>query len=267
MSLFGYVEQTKTNNDQFAKFGLNRKATFVDFKFNPNGGSNGSAKECADFIFKVYDQEFRARFFPLEKIYLGSDLLDIKEALKRDPDTTQKYFNNWQENILNIARCFVTDEQLKKVLVGERVANFANFIKTIEALIKKSGKKPELDVFLEWQKKIANNNDKTYLTFAQSEGRFSEGICVVPHIDKEFKEVKDDNGLKYVAEDGEEHPISRGAYYFRDNNKKAKRQTLNNKATVGSSDFDDPFANEGEDPVDPFSENKGEDLEDDGLPF
>ena len=90
---------------------------------------------------------------------------------------------------------------------------------------------------------------------------------VVQHHDTENQQSALNDFAFARADDHTEHPISRGAYYFRDNNKKAKRQTLNNKATVGSSDFDDPFASEGEDPVDPFSGNKDEDLEDDGLPF
>lgn len=239
--MFGYVEQSKPQQGgNYGKFGLNQNVEFVKFAFNPNGGQGGSAKECIDFHFKVGEQEFRHRFFVLENGYENNTLKPLSNFI--DKELSKRIFNTWQENILNIARCFVSDEDLKKYLVGERVANFRAFASTLEQLIKKNPKQTtKLDVFLEWQKKISPNQDKTFLTFAINEGQVNDGICVTEHIEGDFKEIKDDKGLKYVTEDGKEHPISRGAYYFRDANKKKERQELNKSNSVGSEDTTNPF--------------------------
>ena len=99
--------------------------------------------------------------------------------------------------------------------------------------------KVDVDIFLNYQLNIGQNAKQTYLEIDNAKTSY-KGKSYVKHVEGNFKQVIDENGLHYITDDGKVHPISRDKWFTGQNY--MKKQTLegvNPISTANSADL--PF--------------------------
>lgn len=191
------------------KFGLNQKAFMTKFELVTYGDSN---KEALDVTFMVDAKEFRSRFFPVERVYD-----------KNRNEITDKNSNEYKEaatqagktlsaTLVSIVRCFVSDEKLRLALKTP----FATFAEYVQVLVKVLNDNPmwnveEIDLFLEWQNKPKEGQDKSWLQVPKDT---RQGSFVCKSVKGTFTEVKSDAGIIYKDEQGNVHPFKRNKWYL-----------------------------------------------------
>ncbi len=211
--MYGYQDSGDlAPGKQGGKFGLNTGAFVTKFEFNPNAGKDGAAGDAIDLTVQVGEREYRHRFFPITKVFAkeGGEITDVsseeyKEALKKEVD-------QFNAVIADIVACFVSREDLKAALATP-IPTFKDFANIVTRLVQATPnwqKKP-VDVFLQYQWSPSGDNDKTYLELPKN---VKHGSFIVASEGVGFKEVKTPTSLKYVKEDGTEHPFKRGEWFL-----------------------------------------------------
>lgn len=243
--MYGFVETSLqvNNSGNYAKFGLNQNVVLNKFAYNPNGGKDNSQQDCVDIEFQVGDSVLKTRVYEITRAW--KDGVEVG----KDSETFKSYVDNLSAYLINIASIYVPLDRIKQTL--SQATDFKSFVTILTTLVQNSSsfvnKKP-VDIFLEWQEKIRGNAEMTYLEIpVPTYGRYNSFISEA--MGEGFKEVKDENGLKYVKEDGTVHPLGRNAWFVK-NSKKANQQKLSNASTVGK--FDNPFELSGDSDDLPF---------------
>ncbi len=188
-------------------FGLNQGVNLVKFEYNPNGGSGGTAGDCIDIEFKKGNSTIRKRMFPITKVYHdGAQITDPK-----DPNFQEelKSFNAWMTHILSK---FVEKDDIKKAFITP-IANFKQYAEICMALFPPGFESVPLDLFLQYEWQIKGDNKMTFFELPKN---MKHG----PWVSKAFalvKAVNSDDGLSFVSETGEVHPISRTKWFMDSN--------------------------------------------------
>lgn len=210
--MYGYQESGDlTPGKQGGKFGLNTGAFITKFELNENAGKDGAAADAIDFTVQVGEREFRHRFFPISKVFAkgGGEITDTNsEEYKKAMASEIAQFN---AVISDIVKVFVSEEDLKLALQVP-IPTFKDFANIVTRLVQSTPnwqKKP-VDVFLQYQWAPSGDNDKTYLELPKN---VKQGVFVIPSQGEGFKEERTSTHLKYVKEDGTEHPFKRGEWF------------------------------------------------------
>jgi len=198
--------ETKSTN---LKFGLNQKVFLKEIKFEPNAGQGNTAGEAFDFIFNVAGTETKARVYPVTSVTVNGTSVSDPEH-----EDFKKAVSKLQAWCTSFFKCFITQEQLKSAIASAAQANngltFAQYMKAqMNACGKEALTKTPLDLFLEYGS--ANAEGKKYLQVCKNR---VHGKFVSKHVPGDFKEVKDNDGLKYVNSNGEFHPFSRSSWWL-----------------------------------------------------
>ena len=211
--MYGYQDSGDlAPGKQGGKFGLNTGAFVTKFEFNANAGKDGAAGDAIDLTVQVGEREYRHRFFPITKVFAkeGGEITDVsseeyKEAFKKEVD-------QFNAVISDVVKCFVSAEDLRTALATP-IPTFKDFANIVTRLVQATPnwqKKP-VDVFLQYQWSPQGDNDKTYLELPKN---VKHGAFIVASQGEGFKEEKTATSLKYVKEDGTEHPFKRGEWFL-----------------------------------------------------
>lgn len=199
------VESKGTN----LKFGLNQKVFLKEIKYEPNAGQSGAEGEAFDFIFNVAGTETKARIYPVTSV-------TVKGVTITDPEHEEfkKSVSKLQAWCTSFFKCFITEEQLKSAIATAAQSNnglsFAQYMKAqMNACGKEALTKTPLDLFLEYG--TVKDEGKKYLQVPKSR---INGKFVSKHVPGDFKELKNNEGLKYVNSNGEFHPFSRSSWWL-----------------------------------------------------
>lgn len=210
--MYGYQDSGDlAPGKQGGKFGLNTGAFITKFEFNPNAGKDGAAGDAIDLTVQVGEREYRHRFFPITKVFAkeGGEITDVssdayKEALKKELD-------QFNAVIADVVACFIPREDLKAALATP-IPTFKDYANIVTRLVQSTPnwqKKP-VDVFLQYQWAPTGDNDKTYLELPKN---VKQGSFLIASQGEGFKEEKTATSLKYVKDDGTEHPFKRGEWF------------------------------------------------------
>ena len=210
--MYGYQDSRDlTPGKQGGKFGLNTGAFVTKFEFNPNAGKDGAAADAIDFTVQVGEREYTHRFFPISKVFAkgGGEITDTNsEEYKKAMASEVAQLN---AVISDIVKVFVPEEDLKLALQVP-IPTFKDFANIVTRLVQSTPnwqKKP-VDVFLQYQWAPSGDNDRTYLELPKN---VKHGSFIIASQGEGFKEVKTASSLKYVKDDGTEHPFKRGEWF------------------------------------------------------
>lgn len=222
-------EDLAKGGGNYGKFGLN-KGKILSVKYNPLGGYKGEEKDALIVEWQIGDTKNNFRFFPIADDYKYNAEVATDVQICRIQD------------LLSI---FLPEETVKKV-IETPYNGWKVFYQTIEKVLStKVGdlSKVDVDIFLQYQKDIGQNAKQTYLEIDNTISSY-KGKSYVKHVEGNFKQVIDDEGLKFVTDDGKVHPISRNKWFTEQNY--MKKQTLEGgtPSPVSGSEDDLPFSSD-----------------------
>jgi hypothetical protein len=234
---FGYVDDTDESlkSKSGGLFGLNTPAYLTKFELNPNAGADGAASDALDMTFTVGDREFRNRIYPTTKVYDSKG----NELQPDHPDYVKLYNADWSQKnavIVHVLKAFRTDEEVRSALSAP-LTSFADFANVVAGLLPTEFNTVALDLFLEYQWKIGDGQDRTYLQVPKNmKGGYFVCKAQAP-ANGDWTAVKDDNGLRYVDGNGTEHPFTRDKNYMAGNkaNQQIEGEEASNAALAGAA--------------------------------
>ena len=220
-------EKDVAGGGNYGSFGLN-KGQILSVKYSPNGGYKGEQRDALIVEWQIGDTKNSFRFFPIPSDYQYDAEKCIKIQTKRLQD---------------LLEIFVPQETVKKV-IETPYNDWKTLYQTVEkCLAVKVGdlSKVDVDIFLQYQLNIGQNAKRTFLEIDNAITSY-KGKSYVKHIEGNFKQVVDDNGLHFVTDDGKVHPIARSKWFTEQNY--MKLQTLEGSgiqpvSTTNSADL--PF--------------------------
>lgn len=216
--MYGYVNSNEVGPGlSGGKFGLN-KAVITKFEFTDKAGASGSDGEAIDLTVTVGDREYKNRFFPINKVYApknGGEITDKNsEAYKKQFEIEN---NLLQATLSDIVKCFVNEEVAAQALAGP-FPNFKAYAQALERVVKQVpgwDSKP-VNVFLQYQYALGKNKDGgvNSRTFLELPKNVKHGVFLTKDFPGDYKPNNVSSGLKYVNENGEEHPIKRTSWFM-----------------------------------------------------
>ena len=214
---FGFkkVSEINANNSNVAgnygKFGLN-EATLSKFDYVAYGGKDPNVQQDAlDVSFKVGEKDFNHRIFPA-RVFGNTDVnsASYKEELAKSQDQVIS-------SISQIVEAIVPSATIEQALAATKPSSFKDYVELMARLIKGVAnwdKKP-LHLFLNWQAKPSENQQKTYLEVPrQNILKFNNSIYVTSKLEGTWTEDRTDDKLVYKNASGEKHPISRDKWFM-----------------------------------------------------
>lgn len=219
---YGYVSdsddalQTKAGGVFGANFG---NTLLSKFAYNPNTAKEGSpVREAIEIVVKIADREYQDWISPITKVF-GANNVELT-----DPNAPE-YITNWNAAITQqnavvthyLKAVGVPEESIKNLFVHVPATSFADYANRLCALLPPGYNTRPLDYFLEYQWQFGKNkegafNTKTFLTVPRN---MKGGYFIVPAQVGTWKEEKGSDGsLKYVNQNGQEHPFSRNANFM-----------------------------------------------------
>jgi hypothetical protein len=204
---------------QGGKFGL-VSAFITKFEYNATAGKDESPADAVDITVMVGDKEYRSRIYDITGgIFKGDNKIEDGEPGYNELYNSEK--KQREAVIVHVCKAFgVTEEQIKAALVAGNVNSFATWAFAICNTKGPDFAQKPVDVFLEYQWKIGDDNERTFLQLPKNMkgGRF---LCpalapapAVPGVAGIWEEVRDANGLRYVDSAKNEHTFTRSANYM-----------------------------------------------------
>ena len=211
----GYVEPEKqTGGNSNVHFGLNQGAFVTKFEFNPNGGKDGEARDSFDVTVNVNGNEFKQRFFPPEKVFVGGE-----ELPKNHPDyqkNLEKQIEMLSATLIHIAEALAGKDYIKQAM-SRPFPDFKTWAQTLERAVKTANPnwdKTPVDVFLQYQWQPTGENTRTFLELPKN---IKQGLYIVKAQEGNFEKDETSSGIKYVNENGEVHPLKRNKWFAESN--------------------------------------------------
>ena len=219
--MYGYAEDKKQS---VRFFGLNQKVNMTKFEWTNKAGSGGTEGEAIDISFQIKGDEhpLNVRIFPFKAINWAT-----RESITNVEDADyKKQQNSYNANIMHIMEAFVEKEELMKKMENfkpEKGKEFSQFIKYLMSLLPKDFASKELDLFLQYQNKITGNNKVTFLEVPKNRTHGNYVCAHVPPVGI-WKVEKDDNGMRYVDNEGNIHPFVKSSYFLSSNASKQQKE-------------------------------------------
>lgn len=228
--MYGYQNsEDLAPGKQGGRFGLNTGAFVTKFEYNPNAGSDGAAGDAIDFTVQIGEREYRHRFFPITKVF-GKDgeITDTKSEEYKEG--LAKETSQLNAMLTDIVKVFV-DEQTLKTALATPISSFKSYAEILQRLVQSvpNWQKVPVDVFLQYQWKPSGDNDKTYLELPKN---VKHGLFITKSLGDGFKEERTSTHLRYVNEQGIQHPFKRGEWFL--GSAFANQTDLSNNAEVAS---------------------------------
>tara|TARA_R110000796_G_scaffold118353_2_gene231962 strand:- start:15007 stop:15819 length:813 start_codon:yes stop_codon:yes gene_type:complete len=224
---FGAVDDTDKSlkgKSGGGKFGLNH-GFITKLEHNALAGKDNTAGDAVDITFMVGEKEFRRRIYDVTRVYdnKGEQIED-----EDSPEFIKGYNENMKQGMAVIVHAIkavgVTQEQINTAL-RTPPTSFAGWASVVTGLIPESFASVMVDGFLEYQWKIADDRDRTFLELPKNMkgGRFLSPSLVSsgPWVEQNSWEdtdkdglVKAGSGLRYVDTAGSVHLFSRDSSYI-----------------------------------------------------
>lgn len=224
-NLYGFTDdEEQIAGSSNISFGLN-DAKLKKFGWIANGGSNGAEQEALDIVFDVNGTDKSYRLFPVTQAY-GKGNVVITDP--KAPEMKEA-FKDFNAIITHILGCFVAKDQIVQAF-SRPVQGFKHYCEIAQGLLPRDGKEKELQIFMQWQWQPTGDNNRTYLEIPK---KMKHGKWLVPKVAasseagwkmvmKEEPQDNDKEGLIFVDEAGNVHPIARNGWWV--NSNFAKRQ-------------------------------------------
>lgn len=207
---YGYQEAAKS----VGVFGKNN-AVLTKFEYNPNGGKGGTPSDCIDIIVKVDEKEYRKRYFPVTKAFVNDENGNRVEITDPKHAAFQRELKMLNAELTDLVTSIVPKETVQTALETP-MQSFKDFAQTLERLVKgvPGWDSKNINVFLEYQWAPSEGYTRTFLQLPKNT---RQGRIFSADTGKTYKEVRTETSLRYIAEDGETHPFSRGTWYVQSN--------------------------------------------------
>lgn len=240
---YGYVSdsddglQTKSGGVFGGNFG---NTLLVKFAYSPNTAKEGQpVREAIEITVKIADREYQDWISPITKVY-GANNTELT-----DPNIPE-YIASWNAAITQqnavvthyLKAVGVPEEAIKNLFVNVPATSFADYASRLCALLPYGFNTRPLDYFLEYQwdfgkKKDGTLNDRTFLTVPRN---MKGGYFAVPAQVGTWKEERGSDGsLKYVNQNGQEHPFTRNANFMAGKKAYEQNATTQAAANVGTT--------------------------------
>lgn len=229
--MYGYTDdhsQDLVQKNNYGKFGLN-KGKLLKFEYNPNSGKGGTAADAIDVEISIQDSPQRLRLFPVSRVYAaGKEITDKNsEAYKTAFLRESKMFN---ATITHILKTAFSDAELQTLLGSKSFTTFKEFATYVSSLMApKIGAGILVDVFLQYQYKLASDAKMTYLEIPRN---LSFGSFLVKHIEPVAAWTEESSwmdagemkvGLRYIDGNNNIHPFTRDEYFMGTNYAKQQK--------------------------------------------
>lgn len=202
------------------KFGLNT-GTISKLEYVTDAGKDKSPGDAVDIHVLIGEREIRRRIYDITGELFGKK--DTKYS-PGDPEYAELYNAAITQNMAVITHAVkavgVTPEMIGKALAVP-ATSFVDWVQKMLALLPSNYPEVPVDIFLEYQWKIAEGQDKTYLEVAKN---MKGGAFLKPAITAkgtwttELSWVgakgEDVEGLRYIDDAGNIHPFTRTQAYM-----------------------------------------------------
>ena len=209
------------NGGNYGHFGLNQNCFFTEFCYNPNAGSNGAAGEAIDFTIKVGEKEYRRRIFDVVGALYGANNTLVQPTESGYKELADKAKKQLSAVIVHALKSLGITQEVINSKFTTPVANFQDWATRLMSLVPSNLTSIPIDIFLHYQWKISEGQNKTYLEIPKN---LKDGKFLCPAIKAVFKEVRDNQGLYYIDENNQNHLFERSASFL--TSPKAVRQVV-----------------------------------------
>lgn len=206
-------------------FGLNT-GNIVKFEYTDKAGQNETEADAVDIHIMVSDRSYNTR------LYLSPTVKNNKnEEVNPGDETYEEEFERTYTQVIAVIKHVlgslgIKTEQIEKStdLLAEQetpIKTVVEFVKILIGLVPTNYKSIPVDIFLEYQWNIGKDQDRTFLTVPRN---MKGGSFICPKMTPkgEWTEVRDEEGLHYVDNEGNKHLFNRNSNYMDSN--KAKQQ-------------------------------------------
>lgn len=228
---FGYVsdndESLKSKEFASLNFGLNH-GFITKFEYNANAGADGAPADALDIeVTSVEGKTVKSRIYDVKGVYNADNVL-INPGEEGYEDIAKIERTQRSAVITHFVKALgVTEETIIKALTPAP-KNFAEYVQIMTSLVAKNYATIPVDFFVQYQWTLKADAKMTYLELPKN---MKDGYFVVPAVKPvgEWKEVRNENGLSYVDNNGNIHPITKSKSFLE--SKKAIQQRKSEVAT------------------------------------
>ena len=216
MSLYGFSDDSdkelQSSNGSKIEFGLNQGFFLATFKYEPNGGKDGTPGDCIQVEFKKNLADERGqnlRFYPIERVYKKGQLID-----ESDPDYNDllmKEVNQQNAAVVHILSSFVDRAVIKNALGAlNEQSTFADYAQACERILPANFQTRPVDLFFHYQWNIRGEASQTYLELPRNmKGGYF--CCAATPGEKWESKIDEEGKLFYLNDAGAEHIFTRFA--------------------------------------------------------
>jgi len=228
---FGYVsdndESLKSKEFASLNFGLNH-GFITKFEYNANAGADGAPADALDIeVTSVEGKTVKSRIYDVKGVYNADNVL-INPGEEGYENIAKIERAQRSAVITHFVKALgVTEETIIKALTPAP-KNFAEYVQIMTSLVAKNYATIPVDFFVQYQWTLKADAKMTYLELPKN---MKDGYFVVPAVKPvgEWKEVRNENGLSYVDNNGNIHPITKSKSFLE--SKKAIQQRKSEVAT------------------------------------
>lgn len=208
--LYGFTD----DNDQSlirkegGNFGLNEKAHIIGLELKEDQRGN----PYIELKVQVGDKEYQRRFYDV-----GAE---VKYKGKMYPKGSEEYekvaalkIRDLTASMTHILKALGVTKELLQTALTPPPKSFKDYFSKLQKVIPQDYKERNVDVFLQYQAKIRQGQDRTWLELPWG---MMDGYWITPHIEPvgQWTEVIDKTGIKYTDEAGNEHPIQKSKSFI-----------------------------------------------------
>ena len=197
------------------KFGLNT-GKLTKFQYTEESGKEKNAK-AIEIEITIGDKVFMTWINEVTKVFGKNGELTDTESEEYKKNYTIAV-NQARGIITHFLKIFYKEDVLKTRIVANGIKNLVDYMKFasegVNAGIKAQG--DNIDIFLQYQWKISAGQNVTFLEIPKNmkDGGF---VCKAIKPVGNWVEVRNENGLSYKDEKGNEHTFTRNTDYLKSN--------------------------------------------------
>jgi len=212
------------------KFGLNQNVKVENFDVI----TSDDGTEFIELDLKIGDKVYSRRYYNL------GDKLKYKG--REYPAGTEEYMivakrraKDFTGTMTHIFKALGVPVENIKEAVKDGARNFVEYFKKLKTVLPENYKDIPVDVFLQWQYRIKEGQDTTFLELPYG---MADGYWISRHVEPvgEWKEEITSEYIRYIDDAGNEHPLKKDKSFV--NSPKAKRQERK-QVSLGESPAED----------------------------